>query len=274
MAPGVDEAIAGASAGVTGTLLGYPLDALKGRMQASQGGLLINARALANSGVFSTYRGVTAPLINMAVLNTLSFSTYAQTRQLVGLPPLGNSTERDSALWRVCIAGSLVAVPITVVSTPFELVKLQTQLHPAGGALATAAAIYRRHGIGALYTGSIVNGAREVVFLGCYFTCYEKLKATLLADAHITHAVAVPVSGGTHCMVYVRPFRQSTMTYLRPCLRAEWRMRMAAELSPGHSQDSGAGQATGWKQSTERYRCRGALVALSRRVRALPRRCA
>jgi hypothetical protein len=69
------EAAAGLAAGVSGTLLGYPLDAVKGRMQAAGGGgMVVHARALARAGVATTYRGVTAPLVQMSMLNMLSLS--------------------------------------------------------------------------------------------------------------------------------------------------------------------------------------------------------
>ena len=188
------EAAAGLAAGVSGTLLGYPLDALKGRMQAvGGGGMVLHARELARAGVATTYRGVTAPLVQMSVLNMLSFATYGQCRQLVGLPPLG---KEDSAgeLWRVAVAGSLVALPVTFVSTPFELLKLQQQLQAqSGGTLGTLVRVYRTHGVAGLFTGGGVNFAREVIFLSTYFTAYELLKVNLrpqCADA------AVLLSGG------------------------------------------------------------------------------
>ena len=102
------EALAGAAAGVTGTLLGYPLDALKGRMQVSTRGLVAEARALASSGLGGTYRGVTAPLINLTLLNALSFSTYASTRELVGLPPVESRAAGQAPMWKAALAGAMV----------------------------------------------------------------------------------------------------------------------------------------------------------------------
>ena len=197
LSPRLGEATAGLAAGVSGTLLGYPLDALKGRMQATGGGgggMLVHARELARAGVASTYRGVTAPLVQMSLLNMLSFSTYGQCRQLVGLPLLGQE-HSSGELWRVAAAGSLVALPVTVVSTPFELVKLQQQLVPGqkGGSLGTMQNVFSRHGVAGLYTGVGVNFMREVIFLAAYFTAYEQLKAGL--RPHVSDA-AVPLSGG------------------------------------------------------------------------------
>ena len=207
---GVNEAAAGAAAGVTGTLLGFPLDVLKARMQSgSSGGLATNARAVLRSG--TVYRGVTAPLVSMTLLNTVSFATYAHTRQLVGLPaaaqhvpsqasPLLTPGPREAQppWWLVTVAGSLVAVPVTLVSTPFELLKLQQQLAPGrySGSTAAAASIVAQHGASALLRGLSVNFVREVVFLGCYFTLYERAKASLSMRG-IAEGVAVPVAGGS-----------------------------------------------------------------------------
>ena len=207
---GVKEAAAGAAAGVTGTLLGFPLDVLKARMQSgSSGGLAANARAVLRSG--TVYRGVTAPLVSMTLLNTVSFATYAHTRQLVGLRPVplhasplltSRPVEAQpgggSPWWLVTVAGSLVAVPVTLVSTPFELLKLQQQLAPGrySGSAAAAASIVAQHGASALLRGLSVNFVREVLFLGCYFTLYERAKVSL-STSGFTEGVAVPVAGGS-----------------------------------------------------------------------------
>ncbi len=199
---GAKEAVAGAAAGVTGTLLGFPLDTLKSRMQSagSSGGLLHNAAAVARSG--TVYRGVSSPLLSMTLLNTISFATYARTRDLVGLPASGGGAG-DDAWWRVAAAGSLVAVPVTVVSTPFELLKLQQQLAPArySGSAAAAVSVVRTHGISALFRGMGVNFTREAVFLGCYFTAYERIRVQLQAHG-VAEGAAVPVAGGAslHCL--------------------------------------------------------------------------
>jgi len=185
---GAAEGVAGCAAGLTGTLIGYPLDRLKARLQ-SGGGLGSSARALFRGGTASLYRGAGAPLLAQTVLNTVSFSSYAHTRRLVGLPAQTDSSASPAAATSqpglTLLAGALVALPVTLVSTPAELAKLQQQFQPeyrsgTWHALRTLAA---RHGLLCLYRGAAVNCVREAVFLATYFAVYEHAKAALREPA-------------------------------------------------------------------------------------------
>jgi solute carrier family 25 carnitine/acylcarnitine transporter 20/29 len=144
-----EEAAAGAAAGVAGTVLGYPLDTVKARLQvgrSSAGALACVRKIAAQDGMRGFYRGIAAPLLSMTFLNTMCFQSYAYSRTLVGLPPVVPPSERrrgDGApaaargsVAQRFAAGALVAPLVTVASTPFELVKVQLQLDTAACAAA------------------------------------------------------------------------------------------------------------------------------------------
>jgi solute carrier family 25 carnitine/acylcarnitine transporter 20/29 len=72
------EMLGGASAGVVGTVIGYPLDLVKTRMQtsliANQGSFIRVGYSIARKeGITALYKGMIPPLISLSILNVSSF---------------------------------------------------------------------------------------------------------------------------------------------------------------------------------------------------------
>jgi solute carrier family 25 carnitine/acylcarnitine transporter 20/29 len=176
-----EEAAAGAAAGVAGTVLGYPLDTVKARLQvgrSSAGALACVRKIAAQDGVRGFYRGIAAPLLSMTFLNTMCFQSYAYSRTLVGLPPTVPPSERGrgapaasrGSVAQRFAAGALVAPLVTIASTPFELVKVQLQLDTAacaavsggsaGGATVRSAAPPARRFTGAAHAARTIAQQR------------------------------------------------------------------------------------------------------------------
>jgi len=207
----IDEAIAGCAAGVIGTLLGYPLDSVKTRMQAqaaSGGGGMVSVtkQVLKEEGMAGFYRGVASPLAALTLLNTLNFSSYAHFRALYGVDD-AVLARRFEFEWRVPAAAATVGPLASLISTPFELIKTQMVVNARStstaearpSSLRKALQLVRDHGARSLYVGHGVNTMREVVFLGTYFTVYEHSKSVLaaaLADVGIGAKGSIPVAGG------------------------------------------------------------------------------
>jgi solute carrier family 25 carnitine/acylcarnitine transporter 20/29 len=202
--PALNEAIAGAAAGVAGCVLGFPLDTIKARLQTSHGsgGVASIVRSIAAAdGARGFYRGIASPMLSMTVLNTLSFRSWAAARELCGLPHAGSPSDTaappGSAAQRF-VAGALVAPGVTLLSTPFELVKVQLQLDKAKrfqGAWHAGQQIYQQAGLRALWLGGNINLVREGLFLGVYFWLYEQARYELV-HAGVAPGFAVPVAGG------------------------------------------------------------------------------
>jgi hypothetical protein len=129
------------------------------------------------------------------LLNTISFTTYANTRALVGLPPAQQG--EGGKPWRVAAAGALVCIPVTLVSTPAELLKLQQQTQPQyrHGTLHALRSVAAQHGARSLFTGMGVNCLREAVFLSTYFCVYEQLRDAL-PGVGLPNSLAVASAGG------------------------------------------------------------------------------
>ena len=201
------ESIAGASAGVVGTVLGYPLDVIKTRQQVSNVSIPKAIQTIyRESGLMGYYRGMVAPLVSLTLLNTLNFSTYSFTKNGLNVPDQFDVT-KDGFHWKVGIAGASVGPLSSLISTPFELIKTQMQLRNSSlsegqtkyrNSIHAAISITKEHGVSALYRAFAVNTTREMVFLATYFTVYEHVKSFQVHAMSLYPAsVAVPLAGGT-----------------------------------------------------------------------------
>jgi solute carrier family 25 carnitine/acylcarnitine transporter 20/29 len=194
------EVAAGMSAGVVGTVLGYPLDTIKTHMQTSgQKGILSTFQEIYKSeGISGFYRGIASPLLSLTILNTVNFTMYNTFKRILHVEHTVTPNEFD---FRIPLAASAVAPISSMISTPFELLKLKMQLQKSlpieqqykNTFLATMG-ILRQEGIRGLYTGHAVNTSREVVFLAVYFSVYEHGKSFI--STLLPKQLAVPIAGG------------------------------------------------------------------------------
>lgn len=191
----LDTAVAGFTAGVVGTLIGYPLDTVKvfQQSQAVRLGPRPSMLALARSiyvarGVSGFYQGVAVPLCGITALNTLNFSMYARFRSALGLAPRQGSFDG-----RVLVAGALVGPCACVISTPMDMIKIQMQLNAYPSTLHAARAIVRGAGALGLFIGFRVNLLRESAFGAGYFGAYELARESALDGLPV--AVVVPLAG-------------------------------------------------------------------------------
>lgn len=126
--------LAGASAGVVGTVLGYPLDTLKSRLATSAAsGRSEPAGSIVRSlGFRGLYAGVGSPLVSLVILNTMGFSSFNGFMQLLGCKSGssddGSHMETFKFDPRLMLAGGLSGLCASVISTPFELLKVQMQV--------------------------------------------------------------------------------------------------------------------------------------------------
>ncbi|GMI16809.1 hypothetical protein TrLO_g2155 [Triparma laevis f. longispina] len=196
------ESFGGFSAGVVGTIIGFPLDLVKTRMQTSATSSLISSPSLLqtfkhiirNETFSALYKGVATPLLSLTILNTLNFTSYNHFKRV-----FNGSGDNFVGVSSCFLAGSLAGPIASVVSTPEHMIKTQMQIDNKrkGGALYTngsfdaAKQIIRKNGVAALYRGHNSNTVRECAFLGVYFATYEVLKENL-PDSKLS----VPVAGG------------------------------------------------------------------------------
>jgi len=205
----MEEAIAGFAAGVVGTLIGYPLDSIKTRMQAGAKGPGLIKHIISSEGIGGFYRGVASPLLALTVLNTLNFSSYARFRSLYNVDD-GLISAGGFEL-KVAAAAATVGPLASMISTPFELVKTQMVINQKNSStsgssssrpssIRTAYSIVRQYGIQKLYIAHGVNTTREIVFLSTYFTVYEHSKSYISDIMYHkwgwSSNASIPVAGG------------------------------------------------------------------------------
>ena len=203
------ETVAGASAGVVGTILGFPFDSLKTRMQTS---LLSIPQAFQEiyyeSGFLGFYQGVGSPLLALTVLNTLNFSSYSYFCSLLGIDHIHSKTITHDGKFdmRISLAAAGVGPIASIISTPFELIKTQMQLIKKFGtnekqfsnSFQLITHILRTKGVSSMYVGHRVNTIREIIFLSTYFSVYEYLKyhCSNISTITIPKAFSIALAGG------------------------------------------------------------------------------
>lgn len=228
-----EEAIGGFAAGVVGTLLGFPLDLVKTRMQTQAvnnqlSPLRLLRHILKTEGLTSLYKGVGPPLLSLSIVNTVSFSSYQYWRQ-------NYFHGNDGWDYRNALSGMMGAPLFGIVTTPENLLKTQMQLDNVQderdtrkrglgvssvktqmvkgrftGSFHCAKTLVSSHGLQVLYTGHVINTIREAAFVGMYFYCYEGFKvefksligraerlfsqSTLTSDINKTESIATSIA--------------------------------------------------------------------------------
>jgi hypothetical protein len=148
------EMLGGFSAGVVGTVIGYPLDLVKTRMQTSSDGkgfLRVGSRIVRKEGVRALYKGMAPPLISLAILNTGNFTSYNYFRTLFG-SDRGWDVKNGMAGAMGCWGSS--------VSTVEHMIKTQMQLDNIGnkryqGSWHCMTTLMRERGWTVIYTGHV-----------------------------------------------------------------------------------------------------------------------
>ena len=192
----LEEAAGGLSAGIVGTVIGFPLDTLKSRQQtgAKHGMGRTAWNIVQTEGGLALYRGMTPPLISLTILNTYTFATYSFVRDKLG-------AKRGWDL-RNSVAGAVVGMGSSIVSTVENVIKTQLQLDNVqarrykGSLDALRQLVSNEKSISILYTGHVVNTLREMCFLSVYFGVYESIREILKHYHHDEGYAAMPAIAG------------------------------------------------------------------------------
>lgn len=193
-----EEALGGLAAGIVGTVLGFPLDLVKTRMQtgAASGGMISATRHIVKTeGLRSLYKGITPPLISLSIVNTASFTSYSYFRRMIGGQNGWDAKNAWAAMLGAPLFG-LITTPEGFLKTQLQMDNVQTlQAKRYRGALHCATVLVKEHGPSVLYTGHVVNTIREGAFVGCYFYIYEGFREAFF-NIFGNSPFAVPMAGG------------------------------------------------------------------------------
>lgn len=191
---GLRALVAGGVGGICAVVVGHPFDLVKVRMQTADKGVYSGAldvvrRTLAREGVArGLYAGVSAPLVGVTPMFAVSFWGYDVGK---GLVRRFSDVKGDRySVVQVSAAGFFSAIPMTLITAPFERVKVllqiqgQKSLRPGekpkySGGLDVVRQLYREGGLRSVFRGSAMTLARDGPGSAVYFATYEVVKRKL-----------------------------------------------------------------------------------------------
>lgn len=165
------QVIAGGVAGCLETSINYPIDLVKTRHQLNRGQAMSTLSTLREltrpNGMIGLYRGILSPLAAETPVTAVKFSACAQYKRWL------SDDAGYLAPQRAWIAGALAGCTESLVSCPFEVVKIRMQSTESRqmyrNTPACAAHLVRHEGIIGLYRGLEALLWRNGIWNSCYF---------------------------------------------------------------------------------------------------------
>ncbi|EQL38368.1 solute carrier family 25, member 46 [Blastomyces gilchristii SLH14081] len=206
--------VAGGAGGICAVVVGHPFDLVKVRLQTAEKGVYSGAidvvkRTIAREGLTrGLYAGVSAPLVGVTPMFAVSFWGYDLGKTLVrnfSTVPVHNGTPQYS-IGQISAAGFFSAIPMTLITAPFERVKVLLQIQgqnppPPGqkpkysGGVDVVRQLYKEGGIRSVFRGSAMTLARDGPGSAAYFAAYEYIKRSLTpkdVDGNVTGELSLP----------------------------------------------------------------------------------
>jgi len=180
--------------GVCAVVVGHPFDMVKVRLQTAEKGVYSGAmdvvrRTVAREGLRrGLYAGVSAPLVGVTPMFAVSFWGYDVGKNLV--KSVSTVENGQFSVAQTSAAGFFSAIPMTVITAPFERVKVllqiqgQKELKPGekpkyAGGVDVVRQLYKEGGIRSVFRGSAMTLARDGPGSAAYFAAYEVVKRRL-----------------------------------------------------------------------------------------------
>ncbi|KAG5502749.1 hypothetical protein JKF63_04516 [Porcisia hertigi] len=195
------EIVAGSVGGASATVIEYPMDTIKVRLQDDgkrYGSALKCIRTIAKEeGVVNGFfRGLPAPVIGAALENAILFLSYRAALdgfQKVTYGYCGPSNQEPYLA--VSVAGATGGIVVSQVLTPAELIKCKMQIQNTlpideriyKNSLDCATATYRRRGIRGIFRGHTSMMVREAVGCGFYFLVFQSVIRPFLSEGQRFH---------------------------------------------------------------------------------------
>ncbi|KAI9036647.1 carnitine:acyl carnitine antiporter [Aspergillus affinis] len=183
---------AGAAGGICAVVVGHPFDLVKVRLQTAEKGVYKGAmdvvkRTVAREGLARGYD-----------LGKTLVSNFSPVR-------VENNTPQYT-IGQISAAGFFSAIPMTLITAPFERVKVLLQIQgqnppPPGqkpkysGGLDVVRQLYKEGGIRSVFRGSAMTLARDGPGSAAYFAAYEYIKRSLTPkdeNGNVTGELSMP----------------------------------------------------------------------------------
>ena len=179
-------------AGISSTVLGHPLDTIKTHLQTNPKLHNNSFNAFKKLQLKGIFRGITPPLVNAIIMNTVMFTVFDKVQTKVN----NNSF----------ISGIISGFATAIISTPTDYIKIQMQLSSLSLSSTLSSILLLPNNnnnnntsrrkeirgvtsiIGKLYRGFTVNLAREgiftMVYLGIYHWILQKEEILLYCNSN------------------------------------------------------------------------------------------
>lgn len=207
----MERLASGAAAGVTATVLCYPLDTLRTRMVATggvacSGMITCCSNLIRTEGFGALYRGLLPAVTSMAPGGAVFYGTYDFLRSSYLKSPKGQALlvqrhdggesdtkkastggsqngrlQMELGPTRTLLYGAIAGAAAEVATYPFEVVRRHLQLQGGArlGVAATVSAIVQKNGPGALYAGIVPSILQVLPSAALSYFVYEFLKAEM-----------------------------------------------------------------------------------------------
>ena len=179
---------AGYVAGVSGILIGHPLDSIKVLIQM-RGSSLVRGSSGAGSvaqkrSLLSLYSGVQGPLLTVGVVQAINFAVYDSIRrQLHSRRHPDNNDDNgylhDFALADIMVASSIAGGVVATITSPLMAIKTNQQINPRGFRQ-TMTELYAAPRGGAFFSGFGPHLFCDSFGRMCYLSCYELMKRSIV----------------------------------------------------------------------------------------------
>ncbi|KAI4173537.1 MAG: hypothetical protein LQ343_002875 [Gyalolechia ehrenbergii] len=195
-ASGIRSFAAGGVGGVCAVVVGHPFDLVKVRLQTAEKGVYSGAidvvrRTIAREGLTrGLYAGVSAPLVGVTPMFAVSFWGFDVGKSLVRTFSPATTPNTPFTIAQISTAGFFSAIPMTLITAPFERVKVLLQIQgqktlPPGqkpkyaNGIDVVRQLYAEGGIKSVFRGSAMTLARDGPGSAAYFATYEYVKRKL-----------------------------------------------------------------------------------------------
>eukprot|EP00850_Spirogloea_muscicola_P005889 SM000027S09670 [mRNA] locus=s27:672134:679076:- [translate_table: standard] len=214
--------LAGSVAGMTSTIVTYPLELIKTRLTVQPGeykGLLDAwARIVKEEGFLELYRGLFPSMIGVIPYAGVNYYAYDSLRNLYKKVL---KTDKVDSFSTLCMGSAAGAIASTA-TFPLEVARKQMQVGALQGrvvyksTLDALACISREQGLQGLYRGLGPSCLKLMPAAGIFFMCYEALKAVALEEETQKAAAVAAAAGAGKQAPVIGDKRQAEARVLQP----------------------------------------------------------
>jgi len=205
------DVLAGSVAGFSSTLVCYPFDLIRTRMQTTtvgkfQGSLHCFLRTVQFEGWLALFKGMTLPLGAQMAYKAIIFTTNEEMRRLLG------RGDRQFGRRDYFICGAVGGAVRTIVATPVELVAKQIMVQYSPNlpryqrVVDCIRSLISTHGPSILWRGLLLTLCRDGLGMGLYFVAMEEIMRLRGGERNLSDTLIAGSAAGIAFWSIALPF--------------------------------------------------------------------